>query len=65
MFSFFRHPKPVGDGKAIATQVMNQAGGTVFDSTTFIVPARPPAVPTVLPAAPTPRDEKTDEAGEA
>ena len=62
MFNLFRHPKPVGDGKAIATQVVNQAGTPVLDVTTFVVTDRHSAAQPLGKAQPpkSPIDDDAD-----
>jgi hypothetical protein len=49
---FFRHPKPVVDGRAVAVQVVQQKATQAVSRTLLIVekPDAAPAVPSSLPA---------------
>ncbi len=48
---FFRHPKPVVDGRAVAVQVVQQKATQALSRTVLIVdkPVAPPPPPAVLP----------------
>ena len=47
---YIRHPKPVGDGRAVAMQVVSQKSYAGVDKYLLMV-ERPGAAPTAVPAA--------------